>query len=255
MGSSAKPGKFFFWGHWSTFCIKMPFGIGHPPPTHQMQSTCVQEGSRVPNLQTEFNYLDSFKSYGIFSDFVVPLVPTLSSSSPCHPHIVPLSSPSSPHHPHSPQKGAMWSPWLWSLWSPPHVVPIVPMVPTSSPSSPHHPCHPHIILVSSPSSPHHPHSPQKVAMWSPWLWSPWSPSHVVPVVPIVPMSSPHCLEGLHIIPNPLDTHSTYPHPRKGGGGKIWTNQDILILFEVLKSVETPPPMGGCMGSWVGGWVG
>ena len=33
-----------------------------------------------------------------------------------------------------------------------------------------------------------------------------------------------------------------------------TNQDISILFEDLKSVETPPPMGGCMVWWVGGWV-
>ena len=33
------------------------------------------------------------------------------------------------------------------------------------------------------------------------------------------------------------------------------NQDILILFEDLKSVETPPPMGGCMVWWVGGWLG
>ena len=33
------------------------------------------------------------------------------------------------------------------------------------------------------------------------------------------------------------------------------NQDILILFKDLKSVETPPPMGGCMVWWVGGWVG
>ena len=31
MGSSAKPGKIFFKGHRTTFCIKMPFGIGHPP--------------------------------------------------------------------------------------------------------------------------------------------------------------------------------------------------------------------------------
>ena len=31
------------------------------------------------------------------------------------------------------------------------------------------------------------------------------------------------------------------------------NQDISILFEVLKSVETPPPMGGCMRWWVDGW--
>ena len=35
----------------------------------------------------------------------------------------------------------------------------------------------------------------------------------------------------------------------------WTNWDILILFEDLKSVETPPPMGGCIIWWVGGWVG
>ena len=46
-----KTGKKFFEGHWSTFCIKMPVGIGHPPPTHQLQSTCVREGARVPNLQ------------------------------------------------------------------------------------------------------------------------------------------------------------------------------------------------------------
>ena len=45
----------------------MPFGIGHPP-THQTWSICVQEGSGVPNLQTELNYLDSFKSYCNSSD-------------------------------------------------------------------------------------------------------------------------------------------------------------------------------------------
>ena len=113
MGSNAKIGKKFSEGHQSTFWIKMPFGIGHPQPTHQLQSTCVGEGSRVPNLQTEFNYLDSFKSYGIFSNFVVPMVPMLSPLSPrrpCHPHFVPVSSPSSPHFPHSPQKVPMWSP-------------------------------------------------------------------------------------------------------------------------------------------------
>ena len=33
------------------------------------------------------------------------------------------------------------------------------------------------------------------------------------------------------------------------------NQDILILFEDLKSVETPPPMGGCMVWWVDGLMG
>ena len=28
----------------------------------------------------------------------------------------------------------------------------------------------------------------------------------------------------------------------------------LILFEDLKSVETPPPMGGCMVWWVSKWI-
>ena len=105
----------------------MPFWIGHPPPTHQMQSICVQEGSGVPNLQMELNYLDSFKSYGIFSDFVVP--------------IIPLSSLSSPGGLHTPMA-------VVSVWFPPHVVP-------TSPWSPHHPRHPHIIPIIPMSSPHH----------------------------------------------------------------------------------------------------
>ena len=153
MGSSAKTGKKNFQGHRSTFWIKMTFGIGHPPPIHQLQSTCVGEVSRVPNLQTEFNYLDSFKSYGIFSDFVVPMVPMLSPRCPHCPHVIPVSSPSSLCHPHSPQKVPMWSPWLWSLlspWSPPYVVPVVPML---SPLSPHCPRCPHIISFIPTSSP------------------------------------------------------------------------------------------------------
>ena len=32
------------------------------------------------------------------------------------------------------------------------------------------------------------------------------------------------------------------------------NQDNSILFEDLKSVETPPHMDWCMAWWVGGWV-
>ena len=133
----------------------MPFVIEHPPPTHQLQSTCLGEGSRVPNLQTEFNYLNSFKSYGIFSDFVVP---TWSPSSH-HPHVIPTSSPSSllsSRRPHSPQKVPMWSPWS-----------VVSVVSSCCPRSP---C----------------------------------------VVPVIPISSPHHLEGLHIIPNPPDTHPTHP---------------------------------------------
>ena len=33
------------------------------------------------------------------------------------------------------------------------------------------------------------------------------------------------------------------------------NQDISIPFEDLKSVETSPPMGGCLVWSVGGWMG
>ena len=37
----------------------------------------------------------------------------------------------------------------------------------------------------------------------------------------------------------------------------WLNQDNSILFEDLWFVETLPPMGGCgcVGGWVGQWVG
>ena len=139
-----KQEKNFPAGHRSSFWIKLSFGIGHPPAIHQIQCICVGEGSRVPNLQTEFNYLDSFKSYGIFSDFIVP-----------------MWSMSSPHCPHSPQKVPMWYPWL-----------VVFVVSTGdnleitgttwmlSPWSPCHPCHPHIIPTSSRRSPHHPQPPR-----------------------------------------------------------------------------------------------
>ena len=60
-------------------------------------------------------------------------------------------------------------------------------------------------------------------------------------------------------------HHPYIHPPpipQGGHpqnqskfNSTWTNRDISILFEDLKSVETSPPMGGCMVWWVGQWVG
>ena len=156
-----KQEKKFSEGHWSTFWIKMTFRIGHPPPIHQLQSTCVGQGSRVPNLQTEFNYLDSFKSYGIFSDFVVPVVPTLSPRRPCHPHhphVIPIAPRRSPCGPHGCGLRCLRG-----------------LHPMLSPWSSRRPCHPHIVPVSS-------------------------------------LSSPHCLEGLHIISNPPDTHSTHPPP-------------------------------------------
>ena len=176
----------------------MQFGIGHPPTyTSIAVYMCGRGGSRVPNLQTEFNYLDSFKSYGIFSDFVVPVVPTSSPCHPRHPHIIPIAPRRSPCGPH----GCGLRVLLHGLRG------LHPMLSPFSPwslSSPHHPCHPHVIPTSSLSSPHHPHIPQKVPMWCPWLWSPWSPPlsswsppHVVPVFPVVPVISTSSLLSQH----------------------------------------------------------
>ena len=67
MGSSAKIGNFFYWRVTGALFwvknIKVPFGIGHPP-TYTLNLVYMYAGSSgVPNLQTELNYLDSFKSY------------------------------------------------------------------------------------------------------------------------------------------------------------------------------------------------
>ena len=138
----------------------MQFGIEHPPPTHQLQSTCVGEGSRVPNLQTEFNYLDSFKSYGIFSDFVVPMWSPSSSCRPCHPHVVSVSSPSPPIIPPS------------SPSSPegPHVVSMVCGLHMLCPSSPRRPCVIPVIPTSSRRSPHHAQPPRYPLYLPPAPW-------------------------------------------------------------------------------------
>ena len=166
MGSSAKTGKKNFDGSQEQFLDKtVIWDRTPPPPICKMQCICVGEGSRVPNLQTEFNYLDLFKSYGIFSDFVVPVVPTLSLSSlrhPRHPHVVPVSSLSSPRHPHSPQKVPMVC-GLRGLcglhMSPPMLSPPMLSPPMLSLSSPHRPRHPHIVPTSSRRSPDHSHPP------------------------------------------------------------------------------------------------
>ena len=61
---------------------------------------------------------------------------------------------------------------------------------------------------------------------------------------------------------PTPPPSTHPPPPKGGHPQnqlkfdnTWTNQDISILFEDLKSVQNSPPMGGCIVWWMGGWLG
>ena len=53
-------------------------------------------------------------------------------------------------------------------------------------------------------------------------------------------------------------HPPTPHPlgdpqNLSKFNSTWTNQDISILFEDLKSVETLPPIGGCIIWWVLGW--
>ena len=148
MGFSAKTGKKIVYGSQEQFFDKTLIWDRTPPTYISTAVYMCGEGSRVPNLQTEFNYLDLFKSYGIFSDFVVPVIPASSPSSPSslhhprHHHVIPASSPSSLCCPHSPQKVSMLSPSspssLLSLLSP-------PMLSPSSPSSPHCPHHPRII--------------------------------------------------------------------------------------------------------------
>ena len=65
--------------------------------------------------------------------------------------------------------------------------------------------------------------------------------------------------GVHLLTTP-HSHPPIPLPPSGGDpqnqskfNSTWTNWDISILFEDLKSVEIFPPMGGCIISWVGFW--
>ena len=102
MGSSAKTEKKIFEGHWSTFWIKMQFGIGHPPHPHINCSLHVwgrAQGSQI------------FKRNSIISirsKVMAFLVILLSPCGPHRPRVVPVIPTSFPHHP---QKVPMWSPW------------------------------------------------------------------------------------------------------------------------------------------------
>ena len=68
-----------------------------------------------------------------------------------------------------------------------------------------------------------------------------------------------CVGGTPSPPPPPSTHP--PTPQRGDPqnqskfNSTWTNRDISILFEDLKSVETSSPQDGCVVWWVGGWVG
>ena len=60
---------------------------------------------------------------------------------------------------------------------------------------------------------------------------------------------------VHMCGGTLSPPATHIHPPPPPGGTPGINQNsIAIPFEDLKSVETSPPMGGCMVWWVDGWV-
>ena len=133
------------------------------------------EVSRVPNLQMEFNYLDSFK---VMAFLVISLslrgphdphvISTLSPSSlhcPCHPHIIPIAPRRLPCGPH----GCGLRGLQPCCPRGPHIVPVIPM---SSPSSPWHPCYPHVIPTSSRRSPRHPQPPRYPPQPTPEGWGP-----------------------------------------------------------------------------------
>ena len=180
---------FFFEGHRSTFCIKMPFFIGHPPHLHINCSLHVCR--RVQRSQI-------FKQNSIISicsKVMAFLVISLSPWSPHCPHVIPIAPRRSPCGPH----GFGLHPML-SLLSPhrpchPHIVPIAPrrspcgphgcglcglhrMWSPSSPSSPHHLHHPHVILTSSRRSSHHPQPPRYPLYPPPPPWGLGGPESV-----------------------------------------------------------------------------
>ena len=71
MGSSARIGKILLEGHRSTFLGQKHKSViwDRTPPTYTSNLVYMcAGGSGVPNLQTELNYLDSFKSYCNSSD-------------------------------------------------------------------------------------------------------------------------------------------------------------------------------------------
>ena len=97
-----------------------------------------------------------------------------------------------------------------------------------------------------------------IANGSPHWGNPWE-------FPMMSYMCMHACACMHVCGgHPLTTphpHPPTPHPTGGDPwnqskfNSTWTNRDISILFEDLKSVETSQPMGGCIVWWVGWWVG
>ena len=118
----------------------------------------MQDSAQVPNLQTELNYLNSFKSYWFFTDLWSPW-------SPCCPHVIPIVPTSFP--------SSMLS--QCHLYTP--IYPLSIMIHLPTPWStyclcdaqiiPSSPCHhhiiymaPHIIITPPYTESTYPHSPR-----------------------------------------------------------------------------------------------
>ena len=184
MGSSAKTGKFFFWGSLEHFLDKNAIWDRTHPHLHINCS--VHVWGRVQGFQIfKRNSIISIRSKVMVflvillspwsqrcprRPYIVPVIPTSSPCRPCRPHIIPIAPRRSPCGPH----GCGLHGLLRCLRG------LHPMLSLWSPWSPHRPRHPHVILVSSLSFPHH-------------------------------------LEGTHIISSPPYTHSTHPPTPLGWG--------------------------------------
>ena len=159
-----KQENLFFKGHQSTFCIKMPFGIGHP---HLHINCSLHVCRRVQGSQIfKRNSIISIRSK-VMAFLVISLSPW-SPCCPCHPNVIPTSSPCHPRHPHIVPIAPRRSPCgphgcglcslrglhpMLFLWSPrrPHGLHIVLVIPTSSRMSPHHVQPPRYPLNPPPS--------------------------------------------------------------------------------------------------------
>ena len=226
MGSSAKTGEKIFWGSPEHFLDKNDIWDRTPPQLHINCSVHVWgrvQGSQIfkRNSIISMSFLViSLSPWSPRCPHFVPVVPTSSPCRPRRPHIIPRAPRRSPCGLHGCGlhglrclRGLhpMLSPWSPCCPRCPHVVPVVPM------SSPCCPRHPHVIPIAPRRSPCGLHGGGLCclrglhSMLSPWSLRRPRCSHVVPV------SSPHHLEGPHIIPNPPDTHSTHPYPLGGWG--------------------------------------
>ena len=199
MGSSAKTGKKFFRGSLEHFLHKNAIWDRTPPHLHINCSLHVCR--RIQGSQI-FKRNSIILIHSKVMAFLVISLSPWSPRCPCGPHVVPVIpvlSPCHSRHPHiipiAPRRSPCGPQGLWSPWSPwsPHVVPMVSVVSTCCPRGP----------------------------------------HVIPVILTPSPSSPHCLEGPHIIPDPPDTHSTHLQPPGGWGPGISKNTIRFELIEIF----------------------